>query len=308
MTKKLFFIITIGLIIFTGCTQNKESSAADTVLQVLIPESAAPVLIAQVDSFKALRPELAPSLSFSVLQSEETIVQFTRNNARLIFTTRKLSSEEKHLVSDNPQDIDEVLVAYDAIAVITHGKIRTAQVSTDELQGILTGTITRWEQLEHANGTSGRIKVILQDSSDVAAYLKGRLLREKPLRNDFHRTNSSAMTALAVDATPQGIGFVALSWVDTINTNIRVLKLTEKEALTDTLYQVAELARGQYFLPHPANIFRKFYPLRQAVYLYARVERKIIVPSFSRYVTSKGQRYFLYKGLLPAAQPIRLGS
>ena len=64
---------------------------------------------------------------------------------------------------------------------------------------------------------------------------------------------------------------------------------------------------GKYSSPHPANVYRNYYPLKRAIYAYTFGPVASFASGFGTFVSNKeGQKLFLNRKIVPATQPIRL--
>jgi ABC-type phosphate transport system substrate-binding protein len=154
----------------------------------------------------------------------------------------------------------------------------------------------------------GIIKIYCQDSSDVTEYLKQRLLSQTGISAKIKRTSSDFQTFRSVEKDPLAIGFAALGWIESAKSGAVILNLGRTSEDTDTTFSAPAETLGNFFSPHPANIYRNYYPLKRAIYMYTR-GRIDLATGFGTYVaTSEGQKLFLKYGLLPGTQKIKLRS
>jgi ABC-type phosphate transport system substrate-binding protein len=119
---------------------------------------------------------------------------------------------------------------------------------------------------------------------------------------------SDLQTLQSVEKDPMAIGFVALSWIDSAKTIVKILNLGRTSEDTDTTFMPPEEIKDEFFSPHPANILRNYYPLKRAIYMYTRGQVNL-ADGFGTYVaTSEGQKLLLNHGVLPGTQRIKLKS
>jgi ABC-type phosphate transport system substrate-binding protein len=154
----------------------------------------------------------------------------------------------------------------------------------------------------------GTIHIYCQDSSDVTEYLKQRLLKQEDISTKFTRTSSDIQTLRLVEKDPLALGFVALAWIDSAKSDAKILNLGRTSEDIDTTFVTPAETMGNFFSPHPANIYRNYYPLKRAIYMYTKGQVDLAA-GFGTYVaTSEGQKLFLKRGLLPGTQKIKLKS
>lgn len=306
---RTFFILflAITLCIALGCQPEKPETATKGNLHVLISESVAPALVEQVNSFMDIYAKNGASVTYTVTTSDEAIRRFINDTIRCIFTTRPLTADERKTFDANPKELVEIIVAYDGLAAVVHHKNPIEQMTTKEVEGILKGTITRWEQLSRSAKMKGRIELFIQDSSDATMYLHKRILHGATLQKATHRTHSSLQTLQSVVNEPLSIGFVGVDWIDSAKVPAKVLEIAETDQHADTTFKVPVVSVGKFYAPHPAHVYRSYYPFKRAIYLYVRSKLGSISSGFSSYVANKdGQQVFLKRKLVPGTQPIRL--
>ncbi|HXG39065.1 MAG TPA: substrate-binding domain-containing protein [Bacteroidota bacterium] len=293
--------------LFSSCSPEKPETATKGHLHVFIPESVAPAILEQVREFLIIYGKNGAEVSYTITTTEEAITRFLHDTTRLIFSTRKLTEEERVIAKRKTGVVIEIPVAYDALVAVVHFKNPLERIMTPELKGILTGSLTRWEQLSQAKGMQGTITIYVQDSSDVSEYLQRRILRGSAMRQRFRRMSSSLQTLQAVVQDPSSIGFVGLDWIDSAKVPAKVLEIAEPDEQADTTFRPPIETVGKFYPPHPANIYRNYYPLKRAIYLYTTSQRGDVASGFGSFVANKeGQRIFLKRGLVPGTQPIRL--
>jgi len=103
------------------------------------------------------------------------------------------------------------VVGRDAIVVVVNPQNSLAQLTVQQLRGVLTGEIGDWSQL--GGGAGPIVAVVPEDGSDEAAVLARQLLFGVPLGRNVRRVTSTADVVAAVAGT-QGrrlIGVAAFS-------------------------------------------------------------------------------------------------
>ena len=303
--RSFYFIFLIAL--FLGCSTEEKETTTKGRLHVFIPESIAPVMIDEVKEFLRLYQANGASITDTVVPAEIAARRFIRDTARIAFLPRPLTQAEKEQVKIFSPDLNEVIVAYDGIVAVVHQKNRTMEMTTTEIQKILSGTTTRWEQF--AQAAKGTIHIYCQDSSDVTEYLQQRLLKQACISAKFTRTSSDIQTLRSVEKDPLALGFTALGWIDdSARSEVKILSLGRTKEDTDTTFAPPAETAGNFFSPHPANIYRNYYPLKRAIYMYTRGQINLAV-GFGTYVAAaEGQKLFAQCGLLPARLRIKLKS
>jgi len=299
-------IITALIALLLGCGTEQKETTTKGQLHIFIPESIAPIMINEVDAFLNLYRENGAKITFTIASSEIAAYHFVQDTGRIVFLPHPLTPYEKEYAKKISPDFNELAVAYDGVIVVVHPTNKTQQMTTTEIQKVLTGTVSRWEQLVSTKPMKGTIKVYYQDSSDVLEYLKQRLLRQVKISTKIIRTSSNLQTLRSVEKDLLSLGFVALSWIDSAHSKAKILNLGRTKEDTDTTFAPPPEAIGKFFSPDPAYIFLNYYPLKRTIYMYTRTHVDLAA-GFGTYVaTAEGQKIFLKRGLLPGTQRIKL--
>ena len=306
---KISWMLTLSLLLaIAGCTREKTESTTRGNLHALFAESTAPVMAEEVNQFLSAYSKAGASITYELVSSDNAIRRMLRDTLRYIVSTRPMSPAEKQqLPKVEGFEVSETIIAYDGMAVVVHQKNLVEKITTTELSKILSGEICRWEQLSNAETMKGTIEVLYQDSSDVSLFAGSRLLQGKSLRKDLRKTSSSLATLRSIVERPLSIGLVGVLWVDSAHVPAKVLKVAEARQVQDSTFRVPPERVGKFCTPHPANVYRNYYPLKRAIYAYTFGPVASFASGFGTFVaTADGQRLFLEKNVVPGTQRIRL--
>ena len=183
--------------------------------------------------------------------------------------------------ADDPEDIEFIQVAWDALAFIVHKSNPISNISIDDVRAIYEAKITNWKQL---NGKDSPIKVIVSKPSKglsgVWTSTKEMVLKGKePV--ETKNTVSLASTGLVeqmVEKTPEG--FAASGISSARKQNVKILKVN-----------------GVY--PDKKNIINNKYPLRRPLFLVVPRNAKPETKKFVEFVLSKkGQQFISSQGVV----------
>jgi phosphate transport system substrate-binding protein len=306
--KSIAAVSLACLVLLAGCTKERSETTTRGTLHVLVAESVVPPALDEVNAFLNLYSSDGARIGCEVVSSEQAIGRLGRDSIRFVLTTRAMTAAERQsLPQTSGFELSEVLIAYDALAVVVNDKNPIAKMTTTELTKILSGEINRWEQLSKANAMKGRIELVLQDSSDVTSFIDGRLLRGQHLRTEIRFTSSSLGTLRSIAGQPLAVGMVGVTWVDSAHAATKVLDLAETRQTTDTTFRVPAGEFGKFHSPHPANIYRSYYPLKRAIYAYWYAPLGSLATGFGSYVShADGQRLLLKRNIVPGTQVIKL--
>ena len=306
--KTIIPAFALILLAFVGCSDQKSETTTRGNLHALIAESIAPPMVEEVNAFLGLYAQNGAHITYEVASSDQVIQRMAKDTARFIVTTRPMTdAERKQLPVVKDFELTELVVAYDAIAVVVQDKNPVTEITMGEVTDILNGKITRWDQLLHSASMKGKIELVYQDSSDVSSFVDSRVLHGQPVRKDAHRTGSSLETLRLIANGPMSIGLVGVTWIDSARVSARALLVAETRQEPDTTYQVPHEALGKFFSPHPANVYRNYYPMKRGIYIYTFGPVGSLAAGFNSYIaTADGQRLLLNRKIVPATQNIRI--
>lgn len=307
MRKYSSLSCSLLLLLALSCGPNQEETATKGHLRVLVAESVAPVLIQEVNEFMSLYQTHGADVTYSLLQSTDANAHFLNDTARLIITTIPLTSEEKGRVKQTTDHLAEIVLAYDGVVAVVQSTNPRRDLTLAQIRNILNGRTTTWEQLGRPGPQRGSIHVFLEDSSDVSLYLSRRLMNGGAIKAAFRHTASSSETLRRISDDPLSLGFVGLNWVDSTGPRVKVLPLAADSAVADTTYRPPPETIGHAYSPHPAHLYLNYYPMKRAIYVYARTTPGDFPTGFTSFLASPaGQRIFLSNGMVPGTQQIVL--
>jgi len=300
-------VYTSLFLLISSCEQNQEETATKGHLRVLVAESVAPVLGQEVNRFMSLYQAHGADVSYAVVQSENANFRFVNDTARSIITTIPLTADEKNRVKKTTDNLVELVLAYDGVVAVVHNRNPHKKLSLEQVRDILMGKITTWEQLGRHESARGKIRLILEDSSDVSTFLSRRLLDGKGIKAAFRRTQSSDQTLQEISKDSHSLGFVGLNWTDSVSGRLKILTLAADSTNADTTFKPPPESIGNAYSPHPAHIFLNYYPMKRAIYVYSRTTPGDFATGFTSFLASPaGQKIFLEGGLVPGTQKIVL--
>lgn len=120
-------------------------------------------------------------------------------------SSRELTGEEAKM------ELQDYIIAVDAIAVVVNPKNPVDGLSTEELRGIFTGKITSWHQV---GGRKAPIILVNRDeaSGTREAFAKAVLAGEDFTKDAVIQPGSGQVRAI-VGGTPDSIGYISLGYV-----------------------------------------------------------------------------------------------
>lgn len=288
-TMKQSFIPTLlTLLLLISCNKEKNASNSwmrENDVRVSIDETFRPIMDNLVQTFGMANPE---SEMKPVYVSEDSALKMIVNDSiRCCIATRKLKKEEIDVIQSHTLTASQALIATDAIALIVNKACNDTLITLDEIKDIVSGKITRWEQLKHSK-QRGELRLVFDHSgSSTVRYMRDSLCNGAQLSGNVYAseqgTNQSVIEM--VQASTDLIGVVGTNWLKEEGN----APLSDFSGLNVGVMRVAKNEDSKYVRPFQYYIATGDYPLLRSVYIILTDPRsKSLVKSF--YFFAKGQK------------------
>ena len=258
-------LIVAALCLLTACgsktTKTLDYLKSDDVY-VAVDETFRPITDELIDLFGKKHPEAA---MYPTYMSEDSVVRMLcADSVRMIIATRRLSDNEQSIVRTHNLKVRHDIIATDAFALITHKSNPDSLITLDEIKGIISGKITRWEQLSHGS-KRGELKIVFDHSgSSTVRFMKDSLNGGKDLSGNIYAQGGNLAVISMVKDNPDIIGVVGTDWL--------------KEAGSPALSSFRDLAVNVMCVSRESGVYANFvrpyqyyiatadYPLLRSVY------------------------------------------
>ena len=293
MKKKIIStsFLLLSLLAIFSCSSGKQQSTSHWMeeydVNVAIDETFQPIMGDLVDSYGMANKEANMK---PVYVSEDSALRLlVRDSLRCCIATRKLNDNELAMVKANNLGIRQSLVAYDAIALVVNKANKDSLITLQEIKDIVSGKITKWEQLSH-HAQKGDLKLVFDHSgSSTVRYMRDSLNNGNALAGNIYasegKTNKSVLEMVKAD--PTIIGVVGANWLKADSASV----LTDFRNLDFNVMRVCTNPEtySNYVRPYQHNIYMGYYPLVRSVYImYTDPRSTSHVRSFYFFV--KGQK------------------
>lgn len=258
-------LIVAALCLLTACgsktTKTLDYLKSDDVY-VAVDETFRPITDELIDIFGKKHPEAA---MYPTYMSEDSVIRMLcADSVRMIIATRRLSDNEQAIVRTHNLKVRHDIIATDAFALITHKSNPDSLITLDEIKGIISGKITRWEQLSHGS-KRGELKIVFDHSgSSTVRFMKDSLNGGKDLSGNIYAQGGNLAVISMVKDNPNIIGVVGTDWL--------------KEAGSPALSSFRDLAVNVMCVSRESGVYANFvrpyqyyiatadYPLLRSVY------------------------------------------
>ena len=204
------------------------------------------------------------------------------NTTDIAMASRPIKFSEKMKIKAAGEEVNEVIVAYDALAVVVHPSNPVKQLTRQQLEDIFRGKITNWKQV----GGDNRKIVVYSRETSSGTY---EFFKESVLKNKNYMASSLSMPATgaiiqSVSQTKGAIGYVGLAY---INKEVKPIHVSYDAGKTFTE-------------PSFENAKNKAYPIVRPLFYYYDVKNEGKVKPFIDYILSaEGQATVKQVGYIP---------
>ncbi len=287
--------IYIFLSIITACNGGAEKidPSLDTrfsgKINISADESFKPVIEAQVQVYESSYSDAKLNVSYK--PEADCLKDLTTDSVRLVIVTKRITEEERRFVADSLKvSPEQMLLAFDAIAVIVHPEQENTRFTVNELKQILQGSFKK-NLIPVFDGLK---------ATSTVRFIIDSVLRGDSLTSKALAARSSEEVIDYVSKNPDAVGFIGVSWIGN--------KDDEQQQSFLTKVRLAELEckglPGQYVQPIQVNIYNGLYPLIRELVFILKENHKGLGHGFTDFMTSeRGQLIFRRAYLVPGYLP-----
>lgn len=200
----------------------------------------------------------------------------------IAMASRKIKFDEKVRMQKSGKTPKEVVIAYDALAVVVHPSNKVSNLTREQLEGIFTGKIKNWKEVGGAD-----MKIVAysrETSSGTYEFFKESVLKNKNYMNGILSMPATGAIIQSVSQTKGAIGYVGLAY---LNKDVKPIHVSYDSGKTFTE-------------PSMANAKNKTYPVVRPLFYYYEVKNEANVKPFIDYVLSaEGQELVKKVGYIP---------
>ncbi len=301
MLRKRVWLMYFLFFLFSACGEEKIDPNEDTrdkgTINISADESFKPVIDAQVQVYEADYPNVKLKVHYK--PEADCLSDLTTDSVRMIIVAKRINDNEINFLQDSlKKSTTQMMMAYDAIAVIIHPDEEIRRFTMNEIKEILQGKF-RKNLIPVFDGLK---------ATSTVRFIVDSVLRGDSLTSKTLAAKSSEGVVDYVSKTPGAVGFIGVSWIAN--------KDDPQQQSFLTKVRLAELEcknlPGQYVQPIQVNIYNGLYPLTRELVFILKENHKGLGHGFSDFMTSeRGQlifrRAYLVPGYLPfIIRPTRL--
>lgn len=199
-------------------------------------------------------------------------------------TSRRIKFDERKKIKFAGNNLREVEVAFDALAIVVHPSNKVSQLTREQLSGIFTGKIKNWKEVGGED-----LKIIpysRETSSGTYEFFKESVLKHKNFMSGIMSMPANGAVIQSVSQTRGAIAYVGLAY------------LSDKVKPLAVSYD-----SGQTFVkPSVESAKNKSYPIVRPLYYYYLSKDEAKVKNFIDYLLSPtGQKIVEETGYVPVS-------
>ncbi|MBR1593271.1 MAG: substrate-binding domain-containing protein [Alloprevotella sp.] len=301
-TRKILILTLLPLCLASCKRQPTPGWLLEDNVNVAIDETFRPIMEEQLQQFGLMHPEATMNALYC---SEDSALNlFLDDSIHSIVITRKLTDKEKDFIRQRKLTPREALIATDAFALILSKANTDTLISLDEVKRIVSGEITRWEQLENSHRT-GELKLLFDhQGSSTVRFMRDSLCGGGELKGNVYAQGSNQAVIDFVKDDPSVIGVVGVDWLRAGSSQT----LTSFRNLDVNVMLVRRDAESYHRRPYQVYIATGEYPLRRSVYAITCDPRPRSQEKFLWHwlKEQKGQLIFCDHSQLLPSMPVQL--
>ena len=200
----------------------------------------------------------------------------------IAMASRRIKFDERVRMQQAGRPVEELTVAFDALAVIVHPSNPVSRLTREQLERIFRGKITNWKQV---GGEDRKIVVYSREtSSGTYEFFKESVLKHRNYMPAVLSMPATGAIIQSVSQTPGAIGYVGLAY---LNPEVKALAVSYDGG-------------GSYVAPTFDIARSKSYPIVRPLYFYYTKSNEAAVRPLVDYLTSdEGQAMVASIGFIP---------
>ena len=254
--KKLVFTLSIAFATVFALNAQK-IKGSDTVL---------PLSQQEAESFLKSNP--SASVTVTGGGSGVGISALLEGTTDIAQASRKIKFDERQKLQSQGKTVKEIIIAYDALAVVVHPDNQVTNLTREQLEGIFTGKITNWKEVGGID-----LKIVpysRETSSGTYEFFKESVLKNRNYMNGIMSMPATGAIVQSISQTHGGIGYIGLAY---LNSSVKAIHVSYDAGKTFTE-------------PSVVNAKNETYPIVRPLYYYYVTSSEATVKPFIDYVLS----------------------
>ncbi|WP_140485642.1 PstS family phosphate ABC transporter substrate-binding protein [Flavobacterium sp. GSA192] len=209
---KLFLILPLIGMLSCGKAKTEDKASEDNAaaVSVTIKGSDTVLPLAQKEAEDLMKSDKNISVTVVGGGSGVGITALIDGTTDIAMASRDLKTEEKLKFSEAKKEIEEVVIAFDALTVIVNPANGVSKLTREQLEGIFTGAIKNWKEV---GGADEKIVAYSRESSSgTYEFFKEEVMGKKNYATDVLSLPATGAIVQAVGQTKGAIGYIGLAY------------------------------------------------------------------------------------------------
>jgi phosphate transport system substrate-binding protein len=155
--------------------------------------------------------------------------------------SRKIKFEEVRRLREKGEEVEEVVAARDALAIVVHPSNPVGELTREQLEGIFTGKVRNWKEV--GGEDMAIVPYARESSSGTYEFFKESVLGEKSYVNGIMSMPATGAVMQSVSQTRGAIGYVGLAYV---NGEVKALRVSYDGGRVHVAPSVQSARDGSY--------------------------------------------------------------
>jgi phosphate transport system substrate-binding protein len=288
MKKQFFTLLIIPVISLMSCSGNdknttEQASMTSTAKKNIVVKGSDTVLpLGQKEAEVYMKKDPVASISVTGGGSGVGITALLDGTTDIAMASRDLKTEEKLKLNEEKKDVEQIIVAYDALSVIVNPANKVNKLTREQIEKIYTGEITNWKDV---GGNDEKIVAYSRESSSgTFEFFKEKVMEKKNYASTVLSMPATGAIVQSVSQTKGAIGYIGMAYE---TTGIKALSVSYDAGKT-------------FVAPSIAAAKDKSYPISRPLYYLFDKANKAKVQAFVDYaVSAEGQKVVAEIGYVP---------
>ena len=225
-------------------------------------ESFQPIVQEEIDVFEGLFP-LAGIVPRYVTEVD-AVNLLLKDSLRLAITSRRLTPEEMNSFNSRKFFPQEIKIATDGLALITHLGNPDSLISVKDIRRILTGDAKQWKDIYPASRLGDISLVFDNKNSSTVRFAVDSICKGVPLSSQLKALKTNREVIDYVARTPDAIGIIGVNWLSDRNDSTGLS--FSKEVRLMSVSAADKAMPDNSYKPYQAYLYYGDYPLARSIY------------------------------------------
>lgn len=325
VSRTLFAVLaaTTVMTAFTACGEGGKKEKKVSSMTMVCDEAFKNIMEQEVEVFEYVYPNNFVLCEY--VPQAVAVDSLLSGNTRNAVIGRDITKTERAALRKKFSSVRSMKIAVDAVALIVNPENDISTLSVKEIGQILSGEITRWDQIS-PEGADAPINVVFDDrGSGLATYMRDSVLNGREFGPNVVSIGSVEKVFETVKERKDAMGVIGVSWLtrslnerDTTDIASRVEDLQKGEAVNgieinermdNSGVKVLSVMRNDAlsYKPYQQYIYDGNYPLTRPIYIISTAGTVGAAHKFYTFITSNdGQRLIMRTGIMPARMQINI--